>query len=89
MHQASARALYDEEELHRHPSEGRRTVTVTGRPGERPPVTRRPARVVELDRRRPRRSPRQELGPRPDRVALWAVFMAVLLVIVTLLSSHV
>jgi hypothetical protein len=87
MPQASARALHDEEEYAAPPPSRRRTVTVTGRPGDRSHAPSR--RVVELDRRRPRRSLSQELGPRPDRVALWALFMAVLLVVVTLLSSHV
>jgi hypothetical protein len=89
MHQAPARALYDEEELTPRPRTSRRTVTVTGRPGDRAHLGPRSARVVDLDRRRRRRSSSQELGPRPDRVALWALFMALLLVVVTVLSSHV
>ncbi len=89
MYQAPARALHDEEELTPRPPSRRRTVTVTGRPGDRAHLAPRSARVVELDRRRRRRSVTQELGPRPDRVALWALFMALLLVVVTLLSSHV
>ena len=88
MPQASARALHEEEEYAPPPSR-RRTVTVTGRPADRLQAPARPRRGGELDRRRRRRSLSQELGPRPDRVALWALVMAVLLVVVTLLSSHV
>jgi hypothetical protein len=87
MHQASARALHDEDEYTSPPPTRRRTVTVTGHP-HRAHVVRRSARVVEIDRRRPRRPIQPQVGPRPDRVALWALFMAVLLVVVTALSSH-
>lgn len=39
-------------------------------------------------RRRPRASFAQRLGPRPDRIAAWAVVMGVALVLVALLSAH-
>ncbi|PZS32295.1 MAG: hypothetical protein DLM61_07100 [Pseudonocardiales bacterium] len=87
MHQASARALHDEDDY--PPPSARRTVTVTGHPGQRTHVAPRSPRVVEIDRRRRRRPAAEQLGPRPDRVALWALFMAVLLIVVTALSSHV
>jgi hypothetical protein len=43
---------------------------------------------VEIDRRRPPRRPVERLGPRPDRVAMWAVVMALFLILVTIASSH-
>jgi hypothetical protein len=62
----------------------RRTVTITGRP-ER--AVQRHLRVVEIDRRRPPRRPVERLGPRPDKIAMWAVFMALFLIVVVVLSG--
>jgi len=62
----------------------RRTVTITGRP-ER--VVPRHLRLVEIERRRPPRTTVERLGPRPDRIAMWAVFMALFLILVVLLSG--
>jgi hypothetical protein len=39
-------------------------------------------------RRRPRRRVAQVVGPRPDRVAAWAVALGVLLVLAAILSAH-
>ena len=39
-------------------------------------------------RRRPKPSPMQRIGPRPDRVAGWAVALCVLMLLAALLSSH-
>ncbi len=82
----------------------RRTVVISGRPDEaryrplreaapRPngtvvPLPGRGPRIVELQRRRPPRRPVERVGPRPDRIAMWAVVMALFLILVTLLSSH-
>jgi hypothetical protein len=82
----------------------RRTVVITGRPDEarvrplraaepRPGATvvslpARGRRIVEIDRRRPPRRPLERLGPRPDRIAKWAVLMALFLIVVTIASSH-
>jgi hypothetical protein len=44
--------------------------------------------MVEVKRRRPAPSPRERLGPRPDRIAMWALLMAVALVLVAATSSH-
>jgi hypothetical protein len=81
----------------------RRTVVITGRPDEgrvplreaapRPSATvvslpARGPRIVEIDRRRPPRRPVERLGPRPDRIAMWAVVMALFLILVTIASSH-
>lgn len=45
-------------------------------------------RMVEVQRRRPPRTPRERLGPRPDRVAMWALLMALALVLAAALTSH-
>ena len=50
--------------------------------GERTP------RLIEVRRRRPPRSAPQRLGPRPDRIAMWALLLAVALVLVAATSSH-
>jgi hypothetical protein len=55
---------------------GRRTVTIRGQA----------ARPVQ--RRRPTRSPYERAGSRPDRVAMWAVLLGVLLILVAATSSH-
>jgi hypothetical protein len=55
---------------------GRRTVTIRGQ------VATRPAP------RRPRRDPYDRVGSRPDRIAMWAVVLCVLLVLVAATSSH-
>jgi hypothetical protein len=45
-------------------------------------------RMVEIKRRRPPRSAPERLGPRPDRIAMWALLMAVVLVLVAATSSN-
>jgi hypothetical protein len=61
----------------------RRTVTITGRGAERnlPWAT-------DAARRRPARRPHERAGFKPDRVAMWAVFLGVLLVFVAAASAH-
>jgi hypothetical protein len=59
----------------------RRTVQITGRPISS-------LRLVEVERRRPSRSPMERLGPRPDRIAMWAVLMGVFLCVVALSTAH-
>lgn len=55
----------DEEAPRRDPATGRRTVTITG---QRPaPPRRRPAASTRV-------------GPRPDRIAMWAFVMGIFLV---------
>jgi hypothetical protein len=39
-------------------------------------------------RRRPRQRPAQRIGPRPDRIAAWAVVLGFVLVLAAALSSH-
>jgi len=55
---------------------GRRTVTIRGQ------VPARPAA------RRPRRDPYARGGARPDRIAMWAVLLGLLLVLVAATTSH-
>jgi hypothetical protein len=61
---------------------GRRTVTIRGRGAERnlpwPDATRR----------RPPRRAYERAGFKPDRVAMWAVFLGLLLVLVAVMSAH-
>lgn len=61
---------------------GRRTVTIRGYGAERN------LPWPESSRRRPQRLPHERAGFKPDRVALWAVMLGVLLVLVALASSH-
>lgn len=63
-------------------AQGRRTVQITGRPG--PPALR----LVETGRRRAPRGAMQRVGPRPDRIAMWAVLMGLFLCVVALSTSH-
>jgi hypothetical protein len=58
---------------------GRRTVTITGRGAERyqPPVRRRPPRTAQ-----------ERISVRPDRTAMWAVLLGVLLILVAATSAH-
>jgi hypothetical protein len=62
----------------------RRTVEITGRPVAAPPL----ARLVEVERRRPPRRTVERVGPRPDRVALWAVLLGFFLILVAATSSR-
>jgi hypothetical protein len=55
---------------------GRRTVTIRGQVASRPAP------------RRPRRDSYDRVGARPDRIAMWAVLLCVLLVLVAATSSH-
>jgi hypothetical protein len=59
---------------------GRRTVTIQGRGAER-------YRGVP-DRRRPARRPHERAGFKPDRTAMWAVFLGVLMILAAATSSH-
>jgi len=67
---------------------GRRTVQITGRGAERgqPPVTR------GAERSRPAGSPtlrrHERAGFQPDRAAMWAVVLGLLLILVAAASAH-
>jgi len=52
----------------------RRTVTIRGQVADR-----HSTRMVEVDRRRPPRRPRDRAMSRPDRVAMWAFLLCLLL----------
>jgi hypothetical protein len=59
------------------PPGGRRTVTVTGRPGHGvAPRTHRPGRTVE-----------QRIGARPERLAAWAFALGLLLIVLAVATS--
>ena len=58
----------------------RRTVQITGRPGER--------RLIEIQRRRAPRGAAERVHASPDRLAMWAVALAFFLILVAVLSSH-
>jgi hypothetical protein len=62
----------------------RRTVQITGRPVPAPALPR----LVEVERRRPARRPAERVGPRPDRIALWAVLLGFFLILVAATSSN-
>ena len=55
----------------------RRTVEIRGRTVPAPSVPR-----SELDRRRPPRRAIERVGPHPDRLALWALLMGLVLILV-------
>ncbi len=55
----------------------RRTVEIRGRPAHAQSVPRR-----EVERRRPPRRPVERVGSRPDRLAMWALLMGILLILV-------
>jgi hypothetical protein len=62
----------------------RRTVQITGRTVAAPALPR----LVEVERRRPARRPAERVGPRPDRIALWAVLLGFFLILVAATSSN-
>ena len=66
------------------PPPARRTVQITGRTVAAPSLPR----LVEVERRRPARRSAERVGPRPDRVALWAVLLGFFLILVAATSSH-
>jgi hypothetical protein len=60
------------------PPEGRRTVVIRGRGAEREWTPRvRPPRTVG-----------ERIGPRPDRLAAWAVALGMLLILIAILTAH-
>jgi hypothetical protein len=62
----------------------RRTVEIRGRTVPAPAVPR----TIELDRRRPPRRAAERVGPRPDRLALWALLMGLVLILVAVSTAH-
>jgi hypothetical protein len=70
-----------QERLERVHARERRTVQITGRPVSS-------LRLVEVERRRPSRTPMERLGPRPDRIAMWAVLLGIFCCLVALTTAH-
>jgi hypothetical protein len=62
---------------------GRRTVEIRGRTVPAPAVPR----SLDLDRRRPPRRVIERVGPRPDRLALWALLLGLVLILVAVGTS--
>jgi hypothetical protein len=60
---------------------GRRTVKIGGRPAE---FHGPPARA----RQRPPRAMHERLGPRPDRVAMWAFALGILLILIAIATAN-
>jgi hypothetical protein len=58
------------------------------RPGRRLMLVESAAPPARDSRRRPRPRAVQWVGPRPDRIAAWAVGLGFLLVVVAILSAH-
>jgi hypothetical protein len=48
----------------------------------------RAGHVVDVPRQRPRRSAAERVGPRPDRLAMWALMMALFLIVLVTVSPH-
>jgi hypothetical protein len=60
------------------PAAARRTVQIRGHAVPAPAVPR----LVEVERRRAPRRPAERMGQRPDRLALWALLMGIVLILV-------
>jgi hypothetical protein len=72
----------------------RRTISITGHPaGHARPVARltdadEPPSTLARTRRRPPLRVTDRLGPRPDRIAAWAVLLGFAIVLATILTTH-
>ena len=62
---------------------GRRTTLITGRPDGAP----RPLSLVPAERRRPRRTPVEWIGPRPERIVAWAFVLGLLLILIAISTA--
>ena len=62
---------------------GRRTIEIRGRTVPAPAIPR----PLELDRRRPQRRPVERVGSRPDRLAMWALLMGIMLILVAVTTA--
>jgi hypothetical protein len=63
-------------ERERDPETGRRTVVIRGQVASPRPI------VAGSERRRPAPRTRDRVGHRPDRIAMWAVALGLLLILV-------
>jgi hypothetical protein len=64
---------------------GRRTTLITGRPDGGPRV--RPLSLVAAERRRPRKTPTEWIGARPERIVAWAFVLGLLLILLAISSA--
>jgi hypothetical protein len=78
---AEAASPAEEDGIVRGGVEGRRTVKIGGRPAE---WHGSPARA----RHRPPRAMHERLGPRPDRVAMWAFALGILLILIAIATGN-
>ena len=78
----AAVALPEPFEAPERAANGRRTVVIRGQVAER----NRPY-TTTAQRHRPARRPSERVGHRPDRVAMWAFGLGLLLVLVAILSA--
>jgi hypothetical protein len=62
---------------------GRRTTVITGRPEGAP----RPLSLVPTERRRPRRTPSDWIGARPERIMAWAFVLGLLLILLAISTA--
>jgi hypothetical protein len=62
---------------------GRRTTLITGRPEGAP----RPLSLVPPERRRPRRTPAELIGARPERIVAWAFVLGLLLILIAISTA--
>lgn len=60
------------------PLPARRTIEIRGRTVPAPTLPR----AIEVDRRRPPRRAIERVGTRPDRLAMWALLMGIVLILV-------
>jgi hypothetical protein len=81
-HMQALAAVPEPLELPDRAANGRRTVVIRGQVAER----QRPY-TSTAQRHRPARRPSERVGHRPDRVAMWAVGLGLLLVLVAILSA--
>ena len=81
-HMAAASAMPAPLDLPERAANGRRTVVIRGQVADR----NRPY-ATTAQRHRPARRPSERVGHRPDRVAMWAVGLGLLLILVAILSA--
>jgi hypothetical protein len=62
---------------------GRRTTVITGRPEGAP----RPLSLVPTERRRPKRTPSDWIGARPERIMAWAFVLGLLLILLAISTA--
>jgi hypothetical protein len=79
--QAEGEPPADDDGIVRGGQAGRRTVKIGGRPAE---FHGPPARA----RQRPPRAMHERLGPRPDRVAMWAFALGILLILIAVITGN-